>query len=688
MPAVSAAQLARHPAQLLARHPADTHSPSDTRGFFGYHGIWSPGVRLFRQLRFSAKALIISLAFTLPLVAALVWQILAGYQQAVQLRLEAAQHEVETAHGLVAWAHAQATAGKMTTVQAQQLALQQLASIRFGSKAYFWVNDMQPRMLMHPIKPELDGQDVGQLKDPNGLQLFKAFVAQVQQHGQGFVAYQWPRPGQAEPEDKISFVKGFAPWGWVIGSGAYTADLRTVALGNAGWTATVVVSALLLAAYLFLSFYRVMDGGLRETRRHLRAMTSGDLTTSPSPWGGDEAAQLMLELRAMQDSLRGMVLRVRGSSDDIVHASSEIATGAMDLSARTERAAANLERSAASMEQITATVKSSADHTGEAAQVARRNAQTASSGGAVMREVAATMDGIRTASTQIGEIVSTIDSIAFQTNILALNAAVEAARAGEQGRGFAVVASEVRTLAQRSASAAREIKALISRSVDQVEAGARVVSTAGETMQQIVSSSTRVDQLLSEVATGAREQSQGVAQIGQSVQDLDRMTQQNAALVEETAAAAAAMRDQAQTLAGEVARFKLPAGLALAKAEAASSGDFNFDNAIEAHRQWKVKLRKAIAERGQLEADKICRDDACPLGQWLHGPGGVRWGGKPSFAALLDKHAEFHQTAGAVARQINAGHYSQAERLIGSGSRFAQVSTDVSTLLTRAKRGL
>ena len=210
------------------------------------------------------------------------------------------------------------------------------------------------------------------------------------------------------------------------------------------------------------------------------------------------------------------------------------------------------------MEEISSTVKSATEHTDEAARVARHSAEAAAAGGKVMREVAETMEGIRSSSARIGEIIGTIDGIAFQTNILALNAAVEAARAGEQGRGFAVVASEVRTLAQRSAEAAKEIKVLIGGSVDQVEAGTGVVRKAGSTMEEIVTSSRRVDQLLGEVAAGAREQNLGIGQVGQAVQELDRMTQQNAALVEQTAAAATAMKDQALRLAEEVSRFKTP----------------------------------------------------------------------------------------------------------------------------------
>jgi methyl-accepting chemotaxis protein len=291
---------------------------------------------------------------------------------------------------------------------------------------------------------------------------------------------------------------------------------------------------------------------------HINAMRDGDLTTRPRAWGSDEAAGLMQTLAEMQASLRKIVSEVRGASSNIVVASTQIAGGAMDLSTRTEESAANLQQTAAAMEEVSATVSRGSDTVDQATALAVANAAAAERGGAVVAQVVETMQGINQSSGRISDIIGTIDGIAFQTNILALNAAVEAARAGEQGRGFAVVASEVRALAQRSGAAAREIKTLITASVEQVEGGVRVVREAGQSMSEMQGSARRVRELLEAVAQGSREQSLGVTQSAEAVQELDKVTQQNAALVEQTAAAAGSLKDQAEALAAGVAQFKLP----------------------------------------------------------------------------------------------------------------------------------
>jgi methyl-accepting chemotaxis protein len=327
---------------------------------------------------------------------------------------------------------------------------------------------------------------------------------------------------------------------------------------NRNFVGITVLIFTLLAGYLFYCFALVTKGGFSELRRHLKAMTEGDLTTRPKPWGRDEAARMMINMAQMQTSLRALVAEVRASSEEIVTAATQISAGAYELSSRTEKAAASLEQTATAMEEISSTVRHTADNVSEADSLARQNSGVASQGGKVIGEAVTTMRDIQTSSSKIGDIIGVIDSIAFQTNILALNAAVEAARAGEQGRGFAVVATEVRALAQRSAAAAKEIKALIDESTTRVTSGTKVVEGAGTTMTQLVDNAQRMSGLLEEISTAAKEQSKGVSEVGKAVTVLDADTQQNAALVEETSAAVDALKAQAEGLVEQVARFKLP----------------------------------------------------------------------------------------------------------------------------------
>ncbi len=641
--------------------------------FFRHHGAWAPGVRLFRRMQFRAKAMIISTAFLVPLLASLffLWQAAQEgmrFAESEQIGIHYTRPLLDLIHAAQARRHA-ATLGASDLSALQKPVVDAYAALeaqeaalgsRFGTKELFAELKQKHEAVQRAPKagtpdetfdvhtelvtaalalltkaadgsqlsldPELDTYHMmnvsllrGPLQTENtakiatfGTMTLKSGELGTLRHDRlvEWSAIQRMIDSDVEgsyqagigsfPEvDKLFDMKGtdlaFDAFMNAVGDQILDGKLqgapeRYEGLGLAviakqnelngklldrlehrlqeridGLRATIVaelgfsLACVLVAGYLFYSFFLVTHGGLREVQKHLEAMTNGDLTTSPNPWGQDEAARLMGTLHDMQQSLRSIVSRVRGASDGIVHASTEISVGTHDLSSRTEQAAANLEETAASMEQISSTVRNSADSSRAAAELAASNAHEAEQGGQVIRAVVATMQDINTASNRIADIIGTIDGIAFQTNILALNAAVEAARAGEQGRGFAVVAGEVRALAQRSAAAAREIKTLIAGSVEHVASGTKVVQGAGTSMERLVSNARRMNDLLAEISTGTSEQNAGVQQVGIAVSELDRMTQQNAALVEQTAAASESLKEQALGLAAEVAQFRLPA---------------------------------------------------------------------------------------------------------------------------------
>jgi methyl-accepting chemotaxis protein len=323
--------------------------------------------------------------------------------------------------------------------------------------------------------------------------------------------------------------------------------------------ATLVVVVLIVAPLTLLNSYSITRP-IAYAARVAESISNGDLTSHIRTEGRDEATALLHALDHMQLSLRKLVAQVHESSQSIQNSSGEVASGNTDLSQRTEQAASALQQTASSMSQLTGTVNQTADSARTASQLASSASEVAARGGSVVAQVVSTMGQINSSSHRIADIIGTIDGIAFQTNILALNAAVEAARAGEQGRGFAVVASEVRSLAQRSAAAAREIKTLIGASVERVEAGTKLVTDAGSTMTEIVASVQRVSDIIGDISAAAAEQSSGIGQVNGAVNDLDRMTQQNAALVEESAAAAESLREQATRLVGLVGNFRLTEG--------------------------------------------------------------------------------------------------------------------------------
>ncbi len=433
-----------------------------------------------------------------------------------------------------------------------------IKELKIGDTGYFFVLNAAPGkalgdLLVHPSK---EGANILASKDSDGHE----FIKEMLQKKAGVITYPWlnAEKGETSARDKTVAYASFPEWNWLIAGGTYRDEItREAAQLRNRYIGFGLLALGVFALALYLVVRATVTRPLVLARDAAVKIAEGDLTARIDNRQHDELGRLAEAMNGISRNLSSVVGQVRDGAEQIATASREISTGNLDLCARTEEQASNLAATATSMEQLTVTVKQNADNARQANQLAQGASRVAQKGGAMVAQVIDTMASINQSSRKISDIIGVIDAIAFQTNILALNAAVEAARAGEQGRGFAVVASEVRNLAQRSAAAAKEIKSLIGASVDQVDAGSKLVENAGVTMDEVLASVARVTDIMAEISAASADQSKGIEHVNRAINQMDEVTQQNAALVEEASAAAEAMQEQAATLATSVRLFKL-----------------------------------------------------------------------------------------------------------------------------------
>ena len=575
------------------------------------HGIFTPGVRAFSRLSLGAKAALATSLLLLPLLALLAWQSWSQYTRDLASEQQAIKHHVEVAHKVLVWAHGLEKSGAVSTADAQRLAKSAVSQLRYGNNDYFWINDMAPVMVMHPIKPEMDGKDLSGFKDPNGLLVFKAFADMARTQGAGLVAYQWPKPGFAAPQDKISYVKAFEPWGWVIGTGIYVDNVLADAKALWAKEAAIMGLALLLGLYGFRSFFVALRSGMQDAMDAADAVGTGRLDHAiPPGTGRNEESRLLDALRTMQQGLRqrqsdddarlaatdaagraatqvaeeiGVAVdaatqgdftrRIDVQGKDSFHAElcgkfnelidtvsgtiAEVRAAASQLSAASDQVSQTSQSLAQSASEQAAGVEKTTASLYEISASVKQNAESATVTDGIATQAAneAQAGGRAVGQTvdamkSIAQKIGIVDDIAYQTNLLALNAAIEAARAGEHGKGFAVVAAEVRKLAERSQTAAREIGQLAGNSVDLAE-------QAGHLLERMVPDIHKTSELVQEIAAASGEQNHGVNEITGAMNHLSGTTQQTAAASEELSATAEELSAQARRLQDLMAFFRL-----------------------------------------------------------------------------------------------------------------------------------
>jgi methyl-accepting chemotaxis protein len=532
------------------------------------------------------RLMALGLLATVGTVLVALWLLFGLKQSLLEDREVKTRNLVEAAVTLVEHYHNLVSPGQLDEATAQKQAAQAVKAMRYDGKEYFWINDMQPRMVMHTTKPELDGKDLSNIKDPTGKPLFVEFVRMVREHGAGFVNYMWPKPGEKDPIDKISYVKGFAPWGWVIGSGIYIDDVNTAFWHQAAEMSAIIL--VLLSGIIGLSWQlgRSIIRPLAEVvEQSSRVVNHNDFTVAVAVPRTYEVGQVAQAVNALMDKLRHVTLESREASQRFIHAAHDLTQSTQQVSTSSQRQAEATGTVAAIIEEVSVAISEIANNAREAEGMVEKGGQDSKhvmditqQTMAITHQIAgsiktssAKVEQLLDSSNQISGIVSVIRDIADQTNLLALNAAIEAARAGEQGRGFAVVADEVRKLAERTSGSTKEIGTLIEtiqsqvtstvdamRGADQDAArSVAMASQASEALQVSMSSSNLINQRIRDISHSVHEQDAAVRAVASSVGRIAEMTDQNSAAAIHNSNIADDMEKGAAKLQAQIEKYRV-----------------------------------------------------------------------------------------------------------------------------------
>ncbi|MFZ3214205.1 MAG: methyl-accepting chemotaxis protein [Terriglobales bacterium] len=633
-------------------------------------------------------------------------------------RVQKTKNLVEVPYSVIVEQHRLEAEGKITREEAQRRAIETIRAMRYDGSNYFWINDMHPTMVMHAMNPALNGKDLSDIKDPNGKAVFVEFVRAAARTTDGaFVAYMWPKPGSDKPVQKLSFVKAFEPWGWVIGTGVYIEDIDAVWHKDAKLAGFLSLSCLAVLLIVSTRVSRSIFVRFQEMIERIKNVAQGDLTQRVEITSRDELAELAKWFNRFIDKLQEILGQVSNNTQSLATASEEISASARDQAKGAELQKDQTTQVATAMQQMAATVHEVSENSSKAAAASQKAAEMALEGGKVVEETLSKMQTIANSveetarkvqelgkrSDEIGRISGVIEDIADQTNLLALNAAIEAARAGEQGRGFAVVADEVRKLAERTGAATKEISAMICSiqsetrtAVAAMQAGSREVESgvestrrAGDSLRQIIQMSEQVLEMVTQIATAATQQAAATQEIDNNVDQIARIAVSTESGTQQTAVALQDLSGLALNLRQLVGQFRLSAdGIEGTDRSRGSQVDRAVSNSVDfsrvkmAHRGWRLKLRHFLDGDENIERKGLASHRDCELGKWIYGGGMAAYSHLQEMQELEIRHKEMHALVKHVVELKHAGKAGDAEQEF---SRVCEAADGVVGLITRVE---